>query len=292
MTLTLAWIRKVGDVEEALIASDSRLRYGNAWDACPKVFPLARADVAMGFCGSTAEAYPYILQLNDAISLHRASMNRSLDLTQAKGHFLRFLNGMRHHIHDLPPGQSLPDPPDVRFVFAGYCWRRSAFLIWQFRFDPTRRTFIELENRKLAAMNGEKVIAVGGNPNFTERELKEKRERGESVDHILDVQREAFDRIVRKVRANEREDSNGFDMEPFEVLRDMVREGVSPFVGGPLQLVKVYQYASVQRFAVLCPWRDGEVSLAGRPLMEYERYDVPVINAETLEVIQLSRSES
>jgi len=49
MTLCLAWIRAVDQTTELVIATDSRLRSGCAWDCGPKLLPMPRSDLAT--CG-------------------------------------------------------------------------------------------------------------------------------------------------------------------------------------------------------------------------------------------------
>ncbi len=102
MTLALAWIRKVKKIEELVIASDSRLRWGQAWDACPKLFKTAREDTVLGFAGDTKYSYPLILQASNHISLHRASLNRALDIHDLKGHLERVFNRMLSDLSDFP----------------------------------------------------------------------------------------------------------------------------------------------------------------------------------------------
>jgi hypothetical protein len=106
MTLTLAWLRKVGDTEELLIASDSRLRWGQAWDACPKIFRTARGDAVLGFAGDTMYSYPLIIQATNHIALHHASLTRELDIHDLKGHLERVFNNMLNDISDFPSGST------------------------------------------------------------------------------------------------------------------------------------------------------------------------------------------
>jgi hypothetical protein len=62
-------------------------------------------------------------------------------------------------------------------------------------------------------------------------------------------------------------------MEPFEVLRDMIREGIDPAIGGPPQVVKVYRHLNASPFGVYWPSRtNGRITLLGRPLLDYERF--------------------
>lgn len=92
MTLSIAWLRTVGSVEELVFASDSRLRSGEAWDCCPKILTLPRSDCLISFAGSTAYAYPLMLQMARAIEFYPASSDRRVDIAHLKGHTLRVFN--------------------------------------------------------------------------------------------------------------------------------------------------------------------------------------------------------
>ena len=142
MTLALAWIRKVKKIEELVIASDSRLRWGQAWDACPKLFKTAREDTVLGFAGDTMYSYPLILQASNHISLHRASLNRALDIHDLKGHLERVFNRMLSDLSDFPVGATTYATPESLFVMAGYSWRDRQFAIWKVRYDQNSKKFV------------------------------------------------------------------------------------------------------------------------------------------------------
>lgn len=68
MTLVVAWIRKIGSIEELCIASDSRVTSGRAWDCCPKIKELDRGDCVLAFAGDTSYAYPMMEQASNTIN--------------------------------------------------------------------------------------------------------------------------------------------------------------------------------------------------------------------------------
>ncbi len=74
-------------------------------------------------------------------------------------------------------------------------------------------------------------------------------------------------------------------MEPFEVLCDMLKSGDFNDVGGPPQLLKVYQH--MNRTPIAVKWALGKKnysSLLGRPLLDYERTAYPVIDPNDLTI--------
>jgi hypothetical protein len=81
--------------------------------------------------------------------------------------------------------------------------------------------------------------------------------------------------------------TKGFDMESFEGLRDLIRDGKHPLVGGAPQVLKVYEFMNTQLFALFWPKRDsGYVVLLGRPLLPYEVTGRPVLDPDSSGDIQ------
>lgn len=257
MTLSIAWIRTVGNVEELVFASDSRLRGGQSWDCCPKVVSLPRSDCLISFAGNTQYAYPLMMQMVQAIDMYAASSDRRTDITVAKGHALAVFNQMRSLIHDFPVGESSAGDPETGFLFGGYSWRQQGFLIWQLHYDASIDRFTFRPTHRWSKKNSRKAIAFAG-----------------------DVALEAKERLVDLLRERGKLQTGGFDMEPFEVLRDMIRSGSYPTVGGAPQVAKVYKYLRAQHFAVSWPDASGVAHALGRPALSYENFELPVIDPD------------
>ena len=74
------------------------------------------------------------------------------------------------------------------------------------------------------------------------------------------------------------------DMEPFEVIRDMLRRA-DPHgsIGGAPQLAKVNQYMYATTLAVYWPDKaSGVPSLQGRPILGFEKIDRWILDPDTL----------
>jgi hypothetical protein len=67
VTISIAWIRSVGQTKELIVASDSRLTSVGHVDVCQKIFPLSRGDCFFGFCGQTILAFPIVFQIISTI---------------------------------------------------------------------------------------------------------------------------------------------------------------------------------------------------------------------------------
>jgi hypothetical protein len=97
---------------------------------------------------------------------------------------------------------------------------------------------------------------------------------------IGDVADEAHERLVKLLRSRGKLTGGGLDMEPFEVLRDMIRSGEYPTIGGSPQIAKVYKYMRTQIFAVKWPDGSGTPHLLGRPALSYESLGAAVIDPD------------
>lgn len=285
MTLTMAWIRDVGDYEELVFCSDSRLRFGCAWDSCQKVFPLPRGDCAIAFAGDTQFAYPFIHTAINAVSLHRGSSRRQVDLFTAKSFLLNAINAMLSEIRDLPIGQDQFDEPNLRMVFGGYCWKKKKFAIWKFEFNPGEREFRVRKIRAWKDFGKKRTLLVLGDPNASPSALKRAARTGETPVTIEeDVEALAKRELIKMLETRGKKDSTGLDMEPFEILRDIIKANMSPHVGGAPQLVKVYQHLNAQAFGVRWPGSGGRVAVLGRLLPHGEKMHVPILNPTTLRI--------
>lgn len=255
MTLSLAWIRHTNSTRELVIASDSRLRSGCAWDCAPKIFPLPRGDCAICFAGETMYAYPIMEQVRNAISMHPKSATRASDLCDLKGHLLRVVREMERHIHDFPRGQSKPKL-DAYFIFAGYSWKNSAFKIWILHYNAKLRRF---DFKRASKLHGNDIAIIG--------------------DHT----KEAKDAISFLARTRNTERCIGFDMEPFEVLRDFCRNNKMPDIGGSPQILKIYKHMNSMPYGVYWPTKaSNERTLLGRPLIPYEMPNYMMLDPDTL----------
>ena len=104
---------------------------------------------------------------------------------------------------------------------------------------------------------------------------------------IGDYEADHKKRLVDLLRKRRKLESGGFDMEPLEVLRDILRDGSFDLIGGAPQVMKVYRSCTCKPYAVF--WRDksaGTVNLLGRPLLDYEQSDYFVLNTDTMQTVK------
>jgi hypothetical protein len=260
MTLSLAWVRSVGRSSEFVCATDSRLRSGGHWDCGPKIFPTPRGDSAILFAGDTLFAYPIAYHLNAAIAQQHKLRSRALDLPELKGHLVRVANAALKSIGDLPKGV---DPaPQVQFILAGYDWRRKDFRGWLIQYDKSISAFTHRAARRWTGGNSAKTLLMAG-------------------DYLADFK----SRLVELLKARSKLTSGGFDMEPFEVLRNMLREKSRPLIGGAPQILKIHQHLNSRPVAVLWPdAASNQTTLWGRELLDYESHEYLTLDPDSLEI--------
>jgi hypothetical protein len=262
MTLAIAWVRKISDkCEELVVAADSRLSGGFRLDCCPKILTLPRSDSFICFAGETDYAYPLMLQLALAIEAYPLSRDRAMDIHNMRGHTLKVFNSMCSSVHSYVEGMEIPD---ASFILGGYSWIRKTFSIWKIHYKQKEKQFVYRPAKKWIG-NFEKIVFAG------------------------DWAKVARDRLVGLLRERhsltaDGSTADGFDMEPFEVLRDILRESKpTDSVGGSPQIVKVYQHMNCRPLGVYWPNRESQsVFLLGRPLLDYENCEYWVLDPDTL----------
>ena len=98
---------------------------------------------------------------------------------------------------------------------------------------------------------------------------------------------EAKERLVTLLRERRRLTVGGFDMEPFEVLRDMIRDSSFSTIGGPPQMLKIYRHMNTRPYAIYWPDRAAQsMSYMGRPMLDYETVEHGVLDPDSLELIE------
>ncbi len=262
MTLCISWVRQVGSVTEMIVVSDSRLSGGRFWDANPKILMLPRTDAVLTFAGYTGDAYPLMLMAYNSIKMHHPAHSRAMDLSELKGQLVRVFNHSREFITGLPRDQLKPDAPDVEFQLCGYSWKYKNFSAWKLHFDENRGLFAFRRSRAWGGQDPEslKYVTYAGDEDVVEK---------------------AKERLIEKLRAANKINGGSLDMEPFEVLRDLLREGDFPSIGGSIQMVKIYEHANAVPIGVYWPNKEaGTVSVLGRPLMDYEKTPWGVIDPD------------
>lgn len=248
MTLVTAWIRKVDGIEELVVASDSRLRFGCAWDYSPKLMSLSRGDSVLCFAGDTFYAYPMMIQLKAALEMNNKISTRAVDISDLRSYVISIVEDMRNAVYDYPVGLDEPEN-DYRFILAGYSWKYKEFKIWHIQYQANIDKF--------------SYRSIGLNP--------KKQNQGRKYIFIGDHTGEARKRLNQKI--SETNLAYGeLDWEPLKVLRDMCTDSAYPEIGGAPQVYKIYQFMNSMPYNVYWPNKaNGSLHFGGRKLMPFEK---------------------
>jgi len=222
-----------------------------------------RTDCAICFEGDTTFAYPMMIQLQTAVANYPRAINRSQDLFDFKGHILRVLNDMMKYKSDY-------EPPDTSFLFGGYSWDRQKFALWKLHYNKHYKIFTHRPISFWRGIGGEIKVAFSG-------------------DYVEDAKARLVDLLRERGKLKE----GNLDMEPFEVLRDMLREDENKkeidakynLIGGAPQLIKIYEH--MNRAPIAVNWKindENVVTVLGRPLMNYEISSFPILDPDSLTI--------
>jgi hypothetical protein len=279
MTVSIVWVRTVNNCEELWFASDSRLSGGGTViDYCPKILLLPRSDCAICFAGFTGTAYAIMQQLSLAIGAYEPAFKRSMDIKELKSHALNIFNSMSSAIKtDIP---ELKDP-DASFIFGGYSWVHKSFEIWKIKYNLKTRSFEALPSQ-----------FIGINTSKNECAFASKRYKNDSFyrlgkmsfggDQGGEAKRRLKELITNRIVSGIKVEK--LDMEPFEVLRDMLRDKEKSYtIGGAPQVAKIYQYMHSMPVSVFWPDKaSNQLTLLGRPLLKYENIQPWALDPDTL----------
>ncbi len=257
MTLCAAWIRKDKNVEELLIATDSRLRSFGSWDCNPKIFTFERTDCAMCFAGDTTFAYPMMIQIKNTVDTNPKIKSPFQRIGVFNGLVVKIMNDMLKYKSDY-------ELPEIQFLFTGYCWQTNKFKIWKILFQKDIQKFVSIPIKNWRGVEGNiKVIFIG--------------------DYVIDAKK----RLVEKLKANGNLLTGDLNFEPLQVISDMLLEGQTTAkysdIGGSPQLIKLYKH--LNRTPIAINWvenNEERVTLLGRPMAGAKVLN-PILNPFTLE---------
>jgi hypothetical protein len=279
MTISIAWVRKGADGEELWMASDSRLGGdGYIWDDCPKLLILPRRDAIVGFTGSTAQAYPLMLQLVNSIASYGSAANGNLEFNYLVAHLERVVNAMLKRLRP-DPGIIGPTAGDTVFatgsdalILGGYSWTQGRMVIRGLRYHSAEKAWKFSHVRPLPKLGGGRLILVTGD--YTSRG------RYRYLLSSLLSERGILNRRM------------AFNFEPLETLASMLAMPASivrPLaldcrprtIGGAPQVIRSVPGGDATSYAVRWPTDTGNaIYLQGRPIFDYERLDSPLVSFE------------
>jgi len=253
------------------------------------VIMLPRSDCAISFSGDADLAYPIIHQLECAIRSHPPLQRRSMDLKEFLPHAVKIINGI-YATMVAEVAVLKNKPPNLRLGIGGYSWVEKSFFIWLIRYNAQAKRFKAYRPSKLwlDRVNGDIAAKHKKSENWIEL--------GQVLFHgnMGDVGKRRLKAMLSKKSflSDQLRGTGQLDMEPFEVIRDMLRDPLKDrTIGGAPQLVKIYQYMDSTPLGVYWPDRKANrITLLGRPILAYENFDHWILDPDTLHSSHLKHS--
>lgn len=266
MTLCAAWIRQANDTEELVFATDSTLTGGERWDHGIKLFELPRKDCLLSFAGSTARAYPLILNLVSSISFDKHLESPSTHLEEVLKHISdlftdliqKIVNETGEDIHELRSG--------AHFIFGGWDWHQGLFRVWELFYSEDVEGFLFQEiTDDDSRTRFYTFVGDARQENFTD---------------------EATQQFKQMLFDEDKIDSK-LDMEPLKLLRKIALDTSVREVGGSLQIAKVYKSGRTEFFGITWPSSGSDPYFQGRKYNHATKPPVRYLNPDTFEVMEL-----
>jgi hypothetical protein len=262
-------------------------------DCGQKVLALPRSDAFICFAGDTSWAYPLMHQVSAAISTFEKSASRAQDIVELKTHVLKVFEGMRSAVHD---GVGNEEIPGAEFLFGGYSWIQKEFMIWKIHFHipqtrPKAKGELSTPASKSINPKGQFVATPAKKWNGQSFIFAGDKEHVDAA--LKNLQTMLRSRGKSPSQAKDSGENFKFDWEPFEVIRDMLREVNSDAskyknssIGGSPQVLKIYEHLSSRYLAV--DWEipkqaTGKSSyVCGRRVLGYENPTLWILDPDTL----------
>ncbi len=257
MTLCTAWIRQADGQEELIFATDSCLSGGERWNSGVKLFELPRKDCLICFAGETTRTYPLILNLISSIKFDEDLFSPHTDITDILEYLIDLFSNLCNSIKEFNPLSFEDALGDFEFMFGGWSWKENRFIVWKLKYNHEVKFF--LHNR-----------ISEDNMFFT---------------FIGDEINRAEELLTQEIANNGKILSRNFDMEPFRVLLQMIRNKEYDSIDGAIQLAKIHPPGATEFYGVYWPSIAGRKTFLGKDVSFENNPSVKFIDPDTCEII-------
>ncbi|MEO5778031.1 MAG: hypothetical protein ABIQ27_14105 [Flavobacterium sp.] len=263
MTLCTAWIRKAGDNDELVFATDSCLSSGERWRG-RKLFDLPRKDALICFAGRTDRAYPLILNLITALRYNKDFQDKAKDIVDLALFVSDLFTELVNQIYftNQPLDQL---KAEAEFLFGGWSWKNQQFVLFKIYYDTGEQKFVyddclaEKKTRHVVFIGDDDVIPIA-------KELCTKEFQGNNSDNVL-------------------------DMEPLKVVTVISRDPEFTTVAGALQIAKIYKSGHNEFFGVMWESIKGKPHFLGKSYQQFEKPEVRYFDPDTLVIHEIELPE-
>ena len=265
MTLCTAWIRKTGDNDELIFATDSCLSAGERWPTGIKLFDLPRKDALICFAGRTDRAYPLILNLISSLQYNKEFQDKSKDISD----LALFVSELFTELVYLITENSEPVDQlraEANFLFGGWSWKLQEFVLFKIFYDTAEQKFVFNDSLADLRKKSKQVVFIGDHLDEAKQLLNREFE-GDNSDNLA-------------------------DMEPLKVLSIMSRDQENfSTIRGALQIAKVYKSGHNEFFGVMWPSIKGKPHFLGKEYRLFEKPEVRYIDPDTLVIHEMALPE-
>lgn len=258
MTLCVAWLREADNEKELYFATDSCLSGGERWNSGVKLFELPRRDCLICFAGETSRTYPLILNLISSIKFDVHLSNLHTDITEVLDYLTQLFTSLCHDISDYGTQDFKNVLGEFQFLFGGWSWKSNDFRLWTLEYNHEVAAFVHDETN-----DGDMLYGFIGD----ELEISQKL-------------------LVEEVNKSGKTLSRCFDMEPFKVLVEMIRDSSFTSIAGAVQLAKIHPPGSTEFLGVYWPSIAGKKTFLGKMVSIENNPTVKFVDPDTGEVIE------
>ena len=249
MTISIVWQRKFAGVDEIIFASDSRLSAGYRWDCAQKIFPIEGPNFCISFAGNADFAFPCIFQFQCMVKNYPRFSTGAAPISTFAKDFIAIVN----QLHQLVDDKLIAQFHGTEFLLAGYDFSTGNFYGRSIKFDENSGKY---KNFTLGGIRSGEVEATIG--------------------FAGDARQEFFKDLGIKIDQQRTE----LNYQPLEALSQLIlKQDRSSPIGGNPQVVKVYRHRNYLPCAVRRS-DISEITLFGRPLLQYEKTLYPVISLD------------
>ncbi|MDJ0736191.1 MAG: hypothetical protein QNJ47_19360 [Nostocaceae cyanobacterium] len=264
MTLCAAWIREKNNIEELIFATDSSLTGGEKWNQGIKLFELPRPDCLICFAGSTARAYPLILNLISSIKLSKRLQSTHTDIEEVLNYLSSLFTSLVQTIVNEISGSDIHYlRAEAKFLFGGWSWIQSRFRIWELSYSKDAEGFVFQEYTDESSKT--RIYTFMGEP-----------------EKLIE---EASIRYKQEIFENDKFDDK-LDMEPLKILIEMARDKSIREVDGAIQIGKIYKSGASEFFGIYWKSIQEKPHFQGRAFDFHNKPDVRYFDPDTLTIIE------
>ncbi len=259
MTLCVAWLREIHNEKELIFATDSCLSCGERWHSGVKLFELPRKDCLICFAGETNRTYPLILNLISSIRFDEHLSNSHRDITDVLDYLTTLFTELCNSITNFEPQTFEEALGDFQFLFGGWSWKANTFKLWELSYNHATRSFIHDETN-----SGDMLHTFIG-------------------DELEKSQKQLNSELIKSGKVT----SRNFDMEPFKVLIEMIRDTTYSTIDGAVQIAKIHPPGATEFFGVYWPSvAGGKKTFLGKEVNTENNPAVKFIDPDTGEVLE------